>query len=194
MRKVPSWNKTIGNVAYLFSIKRVYCEWFVYNQCFHHCKCVTVLEYYTHGYFTLMYTHSCFIWQIFQNIITWVLEKACFPFFKRTIRHQVEKKMTCDSIWHCYQSTAFRARIGESDWVVSRLIWRASVDKTSYLLHTVWSQNWRAAFVLQEYYPTSPWRKRMDTTRIFWLLKGSLGPSSTKLRLMTSHSGLYRWI
>lgn len=37
-------------------------------------------------------THSCFIWQIFQNIITWVLEKACFPFFKRTSRHQVEKK------------------------------------------------------------------------------------------------------
>lgn len=38
-------------------------------------------------------THSCFIWQKFQNIITWVLEKAsCFPFFKRTIRHQVEKK------------------------------------------------------------------------------------------------------
>lgn len=27
-------------------------------------------------------THSCFIWQIFQNIITWVLEKACFPFFQ----------------------------------------------------------------------------------------------------------------
>lgn len=139
-------------------------------------------------------THSCFIWQIFQNIITWVLEKACFPFFQTNQSTSGREKMTCDSIWHCYQSTAFRARIGESDWVVSRLIWRASVDKTSYLLHTVWSQNWRAVFILQEYYPTSPWRKRMDTTRIFWLLKGSLGPSSTKLRLLTSHSGLYRWI
>lgn len=86
-------------------------------------------------------THSCFIWQIFQNIITWVLEKACFPFFQTNQSTSGREKMTCDSIWHCYQSTAFRARIGESDWVVSRLIWRASVDKTSYLLHTVWSQN-----------------------------------------------------
>lgn len=193
MRKVPSWKKTIGNVAYLFSIKRVYCEWFVYNQCFHHCKCVTVLEYYTHGYFTLMYSFLFHLTYISKhnNLSS---GKSLFSFFQTNHSTSGREKKTCDSIWHCYQSTAFRARIGESDWVVSRLIWRASVDKTSYLLHTVWSQNWRAVFVLQEYYPTSPWRKRMDTTRIFWLLKGSLGPSSTKLRLMTSHSGLYRWI
>lgn len=93
MWKVPSWNKTIGNVAYLFSIKRVYCEWFVYNQCFHHCKCVTVLEYYTHGYFTLMYSFLFHLTNISKhNNLSSVLEKACFPFFKRTIRHQVEKK------------------------------------------------------------------------------------------------------
>lgn len=193
MRKVPSWNKTIGNVAYLFSIKSVYCEWFVYNQCFHHCKCVTVLPYHTYGYFKLMYSFLFHLTNISKhnNLSS---GKSLFSFFQTNHLTSGREKMTCDSIWHCYQSTAFRARIGESDWVVSRLIWRASVDKTSYLLHTVWSQNWRAVFVLQEYYPTSPWRKRMDTTRIFWLLKGSLGPSSTKLRLMTSHSGLYRWI
>lgn len=92
MRKVPSWTKTIGNVAYLFSIKSVYCEWFVYNQCFHHCKCVTVLPYHTYGYFTLMYSFLFHLTNISKhNNLSF--GKSLFSFFfKRTSRHQVEKK------------------------------------------------------------------------------------------------------